>query len=128
MCMFPMWEKYSPSNRQGIPPSIFFIINVMIRIKCTYDNLWIVLYHLECFYFLNERIVWSFLSFDTLRSWFSRCEECRQTSFFPKKSYFFYLSRPPDHFYTEQEAHGPHRSPEKTVQINKHIWLNNNLD
>ena len=24
---------------------------------------------------------------------------------------------------TRQEAHGPHRSPEKTVQINKHIWL-----
>ena len=22
---------------------------------------------------------------------------------------------------TKQEAHGPHRSPEKTVQINKHI-------
>ena len=22
---------------------------------------------------------------------------------------------------TRQEAHGPHRSPEKTVQINKHI-------
>ena len=24
---------------------------------------------------------------------------------------------------TKQEAHGPHRSPEKTVQINKHILL-----
>ena len=24
-------------------------------------------------------------------------------------------------FYIEQEAHGPHRSPEKTFQINKHI-------
>ena len=24
---------------------------------------------------------------------------------------------------SEQEAHGPHRSPEKTVQIKKHIWL-----
>ena len=24
-------------------------------------------------------------------------------------------------FNVEQEAHGPHRSPEKTVQINKHI-------
>ena len=22
---------------------------------------------------------------------------------------------------SEQEAHGPHRSPEKTIQINKHI-------
>ena len=22
----------------------------------------------------------------------------------------------------KQEAHGPHRSPEKPVQINKHIW------
>ena len=30
----------------------------------------------------------------------------------------FKLSRPfsPDHFYIEQEVHGPHRSPEKTVQ------------
>ena len=26
---------------------------------------------------------------------------------------------PPPH-HTKQEAHGPHRSPEKTVQINKH--------
>ena len=26
-------------------------------------------------------------------------------------------------FYFKQEAHGPHRSPEKTVQINKHIQL-----
>ena len=24
-------------------------------------------------------------------------------------------------FYNEQEAHGPHRAPPKTVQINKHI-------
>ena len=23
----------------------------------------------------------------------------------------------------EQEAHGPHRSPEKTVQINKHTYI-----
>ena len=28
----------------------------------------------------------------------------------------------------KQEAHGPHRSPEKTVQINKHIWLYNNIN
>ena len=30
----------------------------------------------------------------------------------------------------KQEAHGPHRSPEKAVQINKHIWLNiyNNIN
>ena len=28
----------------------------------------------------------------------------------------------------KQEAHGPHRSPEKTVQINKHIWLYQNVD
>ena len=28
----------------------------------------------------------------------------------------------------EQEAHGPHRSPERTVQINKHIWLYHNVD
>ena len=28
----------------------------------------------------------------------------------------------------KQEAHGPHRSPEKTVQINKHIWLYHNVD
>ena len=28
----------------------------------------------------------------------------------------------------KQEAHRPHRSPEKTVQINKHIWLYNNVD
>ena len=28
----------------------------------------------------------------------------------------------------QQEAHGPHRSPEKTVQINKHIWLYHNDD
>ena len=27
-----------------------------------------------------------------------------------------------------QEAHGPHRSPEKTVQINNHIWLYHNVD
>ena len=26
------------------------------------------------------------------------------------------------------KAHGPHRSPEKTVQINKHIWLYHNVD
>ena len=31
-------------------------------------------------------------------------------------------------FQTKQEAHGPHRSPEKTVQINKHIWLYHNVD
>ena len=30
--------------------------------------------------------------------------------------------------YQQQEAHGPHRSPEKTVQINKHIWLYHNID
>ena len=28
----------------------------------------------------------------------------------------------------EQEAHGPHRSPEKTVQIMKQIWLYHNVD
>ena len=28
----------------------------------------------------------------------------------------------------KQEVHGPHRSPEKTVQINKHIWLYHNVD
>ena len=28
----------------------------------------------------------------------------------------------------KQEAHGPHRSPEKTVQINKLIWLYNNIN
>ena len=28
----------------------------------------------------------------------------------------------------KQEAHGPHRSLEKTVQINKHIWLYQNVD
>ena len=28
----------------------------------------------------------------------------------------------------KQVAHGPHRSPEKTVQINKHIWLYHNID
>ena len=28
----------------------------------------------------------------------------------------------------KQEAHGPHRSPEKTVQINKHILLYHNID
>ena len=27
-----------------------------------------------------------------------------------------------------QEAHGPHRSPEKTVQINKHERLYHNID
>ena len=28
----------------------------------------------------------------------------------------------------KQEAHGPHRSPEKTVQIIKQIWLYHNVD
>ena len=28
----------------------------------------------------------------------------------------------------KQEAHGPHRSPEKTVQINKHICLYHKVD
>ena len=28
----------------------------------------------------------------------------------------------------KQEAHGPHRSPEKTVQVNKDIWLYHNVD
>ena len=28
----------------------------------------------------------------------------------------------------KQEAHGPHSSPEKTVQINKNIWLYHNFD
>mgnify|MGYP003686606297 CR=1 FL=1 len=28
----------------------------------------------------------------------------------------------------KQEVHGPHRSPEKTVQINKHIRLYHNVD
>ena len=27
------------------------------------------------------------------------------------------------HFNFKQEVHGPHRSPEKTVQINKHTLL-----
>ena len=32
-------------------------------------------------------------------------------------------------FKFKQEAHGPHRSPEKTVQINKHIYqLYHNVD
>ena len=35
-------------------------------------------------------------------------------------------------FLVIQEAHGPHHSPEKPVQINKHIcwklWLNHNID
>ena len=30
--------------------------------------------------------------------------------------------------FSKQEAHGPHRSPEKTVQINKHIGLYHNVD
>ena len=33
-----------------------------------------------------------------------------------------------DKLLNKQEAHGPHRSPEKTVQINKHIWLYHNDD
>ena len=32
------------------------------------------------------------------------------------------------HLKKKQEAHGPHRSPEKTFQINKHIWLYHNVD
>ena len=33
------------------------------------------------------------------------------------------------YWYSEkQEAHGPHRSLEKTVQINKHILLYHNID
>mgnify|MGYP003683194777 CR=1 FL=1 len=28
----------------------------------------------------------------------------------------------------KKEAHGPHRWPEKTVQINKHIWFYQNVD
>ena len=28
----------------------------------------------------------------------------------------------------KQEAHGPHRSPETPIQINKHIWLYHNSD
>ena len=32
------------------------------------------------------------------------------------------------HHMYQQEAHGPHRSPEKTVQINKHIWLHHNVN
>ena len=28
----------------------------------------------------------------------------------------------------QQEVHGPHRSPEKTVQINKHTRLYNNIN
>ena len=31
-------------------------------------------------------------------------------------------------FKCKQEARGPHRSPEKTVQINKQIWLYHNID
>ena len=31
-------------------------------------------------------------------------------------------------FLRKQEAHGPHRSPEKTVQIIKQIWLYHNVD
>ena len=33
------------------------------------------------------------------------------------ESFFYYIGI----FFFKQEAHGPHRSPEKTVQINKHI-------
>ena len=32
------------------------------------------------------------------------------------------------YFYREQEAHGPHHSPEKTVQIIKQIWLYDKVD
>ena len=40
----------------------------------------------------------------------------------PKSSSFASIkSRNLIAFTIEQEAHGPHRSPEKTVQINKHI-------
>ena len=28
----------------------------------------------------------------------------------------------------KKEAHGPHCSPEKTIQIIKHIWLYHNVD
>ena len=31
-------------------------------------------------------------------------------------------------FHEKQEAHGPHRSPGKTVQIIKQIWLYHNYD
>ena len=30
--------------------------------------------------------------------------------------------------FKKKEAHGPHRSPVKTVKINKHIWLYHNVD
>ena len=33
-----------------------------------------------------------------------------------------------NNIYTKQEAHGPHRSPAKTVQINKHILLYHRVD
>ena len=33
-----------------------------------------------------------------------------------------------DFSYYKQEVHGVRRLPEKTVQINKHIWLYHNID
>ena len=37
------------------------------------------------------------------------------------------ISGPNKHTIYKQEAHGPHPSPEKTVQINNHISLDHNV-
>ena len=46
----------------------------------------------------------------------------RQTVIKTDVSYFTYR------LINKQEAHEPHRSPEKTVKINRHIRLNYNVD
>ena len=53
---------------------------------------------------------------------------CQVLSIFYKRrlkwsDYFIFFQKQ-----SQQEAHGPHRSPEKTVLINKHIRLSQNVD
>ena len=42
----------------------------------------------------------------------------------PKVAFIKFVTK----YQKEQEAHGPHCSPEKTVQINRHTWLYHKID
>ena len=52
-----------------------------------------------------------------------RCSQSNVLKFWMKHALKTYQSKWFNHRVKKQEVHGPHRSPEKTAQINKHIWL-----
>ena len=72
-------------------------------------------------------IIFSYLELSYLCSTYSlmNLEKVNLITKFLHKDFNYYKDL---QWIIKQEAHGPHRSPEKTVQINKHIWLYHNVD